>query len=433
MTDPLKPRLAALILSMLPLAACGSSSADVSGLWSAALEGPGGDVVFGLDLRHVDGAWAAWLVNGEERITVPRVEVGDTALVLGMDHYDSQIVAALSGAGDARRLSGEWTKVGSDESLTRMPFHATPGDPLAPDAPTVAPGPDGKIYVFAGVDLADPPRYRVDFGSDDQPAVGVFELGPDSVARGTFMTTTGDYRYLAGRLSPSEIENTMVAVSLSCFDGAHAFLFKHHLDFDWNLVDGHFWSRDTWHDTYTGTPDPDASLPDGFALTTFVDDGDLGALAFPDLDGDMRALDDPAFEGKARILQVFGSWCPNCHDACDFLADLDAAYGERGLSIVGLAFEHGTDFERNARQVRRYAERHGVTWPLLIAGLSDKAEAGKVLPILDAVRSYPTTIFLHGDGRVRAVYQGFSGPATGAAHAALRASFEAIVEELLAE
>ncbi len=54
-------------------------------------------------------------------------------------------------------------------------------------------------------------------------------------------------------------------------------------------------------------------------------------------------------------------------------------------------------------------------------------------PLIDQVRSYPTAIFLHSDGRVRAVHQGFTGPATGAAYTELREHYVAIVEELLAE
>jgi len=47
------------------------------------------------------------------------------------------------------------------------------------------------------------------------------------------------------------------------------------------------------------------------------------------------------------------------------------------------------------------------------------------------VRAYPTTVFLRADGSVRAVHQGFSGPATGAEHQKLRQDFERLIAELL--
>ena len=63
--------------------------------------------------------------------------------------------------------------------------------------------------------------------------------------------------------------------------------------------------------------------------------------------------------------------------------------------------------------------------------MSDKAKASKQLPILDRIRSYPTTVFIDGSGKVRAIYTGFSGPATGAAHDELKRQFEKIVRDLL--
>ena len=90
------------------------------------------------------------------------------------------------------------------------------------------------------------------------------------------------------------------------------------------------------------------------------------------------------------------------------------------------------DFQRDADQVRAYAAHHGIEYPLLLAGLADKNEASRAFPLIDRVRSYPTTIFLHGDARVRAVHSGFTGPATGEAYSRLRSRFESLIEELLA-
>ena len=77
--------------------------------------------------------------------------------------------------------------------------------------------------------------------------------------------------------------------------------------------------------------------------------------------------------------------------------------------------------------------RHKIEYPLLIAGLSDKKAATRSLPILDRVRAFPTTIFLHRSGRIRAIHTGFTGPATGGAYRKLQHEFESIIEELLEE
>ena len=150
-------------------------------------------------------------------------------------------------------------------------------------------------------------------------------------------------------------------------------------------------------------------------------------------EGTLHALSDPEYAGKAIVLHCFGTWCPNCSDAAEEMERLDATYRERGLSIIGLAFERDEDPAANAERLALYAQRHGTRYPLLVAGLSSKSKATKSLRALDALTAFPTTIFLHGDGRVAAVHSGFNGPATGQAFLDQRATFDALVEKLLAE
>lgn len=68
---------------------------------------------------------------------------------------------------------------------------------------------------------------------------------------------------------------------------------------------------------------------------------------------------------------------------------------------------------------------------MLLAGNADKELASKQFPVLDRIKAFPTFLFLDADGRVRATYTGFSGPATGEAHLNLKQAFEQQVERLL--
>jgi thiol-disulfide isomerase/thioredoxin len=393
------------------------------GPWRATLTSPGGELPFLLEFdAEADGstdarALQAVIRNGEERIPVQVLRWEDGALVFDLRHYNAQILAHAERGGT--RLSGEWMKQRSEERWERLPFAAEAGE-----HPRFLPSAGGLAGAGANAALLSG-RWAVRFSSSLDPAVGLFEVAADGSATGTFLTSTGDYRYLAGRQDGRRLR-------LSCFDGAHAFLFTAELRSDGELL-GDFWSGSNWHEPWTARRDEHAALPDAFAQSTWTGPQDLSALAFPDLDGTLRTLDDPLYAGRARLVQLFGSWCPNCHDASEELVRLHERYGPQGLSILGLAFEISGDHERDATQVRAYAKRHRVTWPLLVAGLADKSEATRALGVLDRVRSFPTTIFLHGDGRVRAVHSGFSGPATGAAFLEQRAQFEALIEELLAE
>ncbi|MDA1266831.1 MAG: TlpA disulfide reductase family protein, partial [Planctomycetota bacterium] len=252
----------------------------------------------------------------------------------------------------------------------------------------------------------------------------LFDVRADGHLEATFLTTLGDYRYLEGVSDGN-------GLSLSGFDGAHAFLFHATREPDGSLK-GDFWSRDSWHETWTAVKDPEAALPDPFGLTTWTGALPLGELSFPDVTGKVRALDDAAFDGKVRLLVIFGTWCPNCYDQTKYLKELDERYGAKGLSILGLAFEFGDDLARQTEVVRRYSGYHELAYPILIAGTSDKQKASEAFPLLDRVRSYPTVVFLDAKGEVIAVNTGFSGPATGAAHQRLRSRFESIIEAGLA-
>jgi thiol-disulfide isomerase/thioredoxin len=407
---------AALVALVAPAAAqLQQANEPAAGRWRAWLDTPGGELPFGIEFSYPDDVLSAHLVNGEERIPVLAFtrDAGAAAptVVLSMPHYDSEITARITGSG--RSLDGEWRKTRGPGKEARVLFHARAGE-------------TERFAREQEFDLEDGlgGRWSVRFASDELPAVAEFTQYTSGRLRGTFLTATGDYRYLAGHVDGEQL-------ALSCFDGAHAFLFRATRQPDGSLA-GDFWSGNWWHETWTATPAPDAALPDPFAQTSRTDTS-LAALAFPDLDGELRNLADPDLSGRATLVQLFGSWCPNCHDETAYLVELDRRYRERGLRIVGLAFELTGDFERSARQVKRFAARHRVKYPLLIAGTADKGLASQAFPAVDRVRSYPTTILLHGDGRVRAVHSGWSGPATGEAHVKLRADMESLIEELLAE
>lgn len=379
---------------------------DLAGFWRLELETPGGPLGIQLIVETSKGSPLAFFSNGPERISVDLRQNSKHEVVLNMPHYDSKIVLAKEPNGS--RWHGQWTKRRGKDELASVPCVAFRDGPREYDDPDR----------FVG-------RWLVNFADSDDPAVGVFQRHLDSQqVVGTFLTTTGDYRYLFGGVHDGTLQ-------LTCFDGGHAFLFKAKL-VEGNLT-GDFWSGNWYHDSWTASSDPEASLPDGFAQTVLNRAHSLSELEFPDTNGARISLGDPALRGKVTLIEVFGSWCPNCHDEAAYLKELHARYGPRGLKVVGVAFELTGDFARDAHQVKTYAKRFEVDYPILIAGVSDKAEASKTFPVIDRIRSYPTTLFLDQQGQVRAIYSGFSGPATGNAHLQLKQKFERLIERLLSE
>jgi len=383
------------------------------GPWRAWLDSPGGELPFRVDFRPMHGGLRVLISNGVEQIEVPKVFWQEKQLVLDIDYYDSIIRAKVSE--DGVRLDGQWTKRRGPDQWTKMAFHAITG--AASRFPIKLSGPEPRnAPSFDG-------RWAVSFSGSDDPAVGIFRTFYPGTAVGTFLTTGGDYRYLAGNYDERQMR-------LSCFDGAHAFLFHATRQADGTLK-GDFWSADKWHQTWTAKPDEKAELPDAFAQVEWTGKVPLGKVTFPDLDGKQRSLDDPAFKGKARIISIFGSWCPNCHDDAKLLQVLHRRYSGRGLSIVGLAFELTGDQKRDAEQVRKFIARHKLTYPVLIAGVKGKAKSSEAFPLLDRIRAYPTTVFMDSVGEVYAVHTGITGPASGDLYHEMWDEFETIIEGLL--
>lgn len=408
-----------------PLAACvaalttacashaGNPAELQTGVWRAWLNTPGGELPFGLDLRRDGPRWQCWIVNGPDRIEVPRVELSAGELTLGIDHYDATITARLDEGG--RRLEGKFKRRRSAEKWIEADFAAAHGD-----APRFAPLPESgaETASFAG-------RWQVSLGGKNAPAVGVFEQGADGAVTGTFLTPGGDFGTCAGRADGQRLR-------LSRFEGVHAFLFDATLGGDGKLH-GEYWTASGAHETWVAARDEKASIPQGLKRPEAELRADLAALEFRTVDGKPVRLSDPQFRGAGLVIEILGSWCPNCHDAAKVLEELHREYGGLGLSVAGLAFELTGDFERDARLVKLYAERHKLTYPVLIAGRADKTEIAAKLPFLGEFSAYPTTVFIRGDGRVLAVHSGFAGPATGRAYVEQRQEFQRLIEELLHE
>ena len=387
------------------------------GFWRAVLFSPGGDLPFTLRIDEGAEGLIAVVRNGEEEAPFSAVEMNGSRLVLRFGWYDSEITADL--AEDGGSMSGTWRKTvpGGDSTL---PFSARRGDERR-FLPAAAVAEDTGMSTVSG-------HWAAEFRDEDGSEVARGEFLQDGIdVVGTFLTPTGDYRYLAGTFEHGLLR-------LSTFDGAHAFLFRALAQADGTLK-GDFWSRDTYHATWTARRVEPAEqvIPDGWAAVGLTNDEGFFEFRFPDLDGELISLDDPRFEGKAVLINIFGSWCPNCNDEAPLLAEWYQRYRDRGLEIVGLAYEFSGEPTRDRAVLRRFAERHGIEYPLLLAGTSDKAEAAETLPDLTAVLSYPTSIFIGRDGRVRKIHSGFSGPGTGAHHQKLVAEFEGQIEMLLAE
>ena len=175
-----------------------------------------------------------------------------------------------------------------------------------------------------------------------------------------------------------------------------------------------------------GLPQPD----DYDTHTTARDPNEKFVFNFPDVDGKLVSQDDPRFKGKVVLAIVTGTWCPNCHDEAQYLVQLDKKNRDKGLAIVALDFEE-PEQQGSLERERAFVKKYGVEYTYLIAGAP--SDMWEKVPQLVNLNTWPATIFIGRDGKVKAVHSGFASPASGEFHSDLEKQFTARIEKLLAE
>jgi thiol-disulfide isomerase/thioredoxin len=243
---------------------------------------------------------------------------------------------------------------------------------------------------------------------------------------GTIRTTTGDYRYLEGIMNGN-------VMKFSAFDGAHAFLFTATVSD--STLQGVFYSGNHSRETFVAKRNEAYGLPSEDSLTFLKEGYDTFAFSFPDADGNMVSLGDAQFKDKVVLVQIMGTWCPNCLDETRYYKTFYDANKNKDIAFVALAFEYAKTKEKAFAGIQRLKDRVGIEYPILLAqfGSSDKDKAQEKLPMLNHVLSYPTTVFIDKKGKVRKIHTGFNGPATGEKYVSFQKEFAAFINELLAE
>jgi thiol-disulfide isomerase/thioredoxin len=374
-----------------------------AGSWRAALDLAGGTLRFRLVLEGPRGGWHGRLCNGDRCEPLSAVRVMGDSVTLEIADYAATMTAELRGDS----LVGAYRNVGN-RGPRIVPFRAARGRWAVEPAPARLLG-----------------RWDATFFQDLGTSPRVFELrnGPDGL-EGTILSNSGDYGHFWGRAQGDSF-------ALAHFDGSFVYLLTGQLRGDTlrGIFHAGLRSETRWI-AVRSSGKPHLKSP---TQVTRADTAAPFRFASPDLDGHLVANTDPRFHGKVLLVDVFGSWCPTCHDAAPTLVHLWQRYHERGLEIVGLAFEVTGDPAIDGPQVRRYRDKFGIQFPLLLAGINDTEAAAAALPQLEGFTAFPTAIFVGRDGRVRRVHAGFYGPATGKQHEQLVGEFEREVEALLRE
>lgn len=382
------------------------------GHWIASLQLNDQDVLpFEMELKKKGKTVEISVVNGDEMIVLEDAVFKNDSAHVRFPYFNSELVFAVD---SKKSISGYWQNFNKGDHYT-IPFSAQ----------------KSRSERFSGINAKVDPvqvggRWEVAFepGTDSEyPALGIFNQ-TDEVVTGTFLTETGDYRFLAGNC-------TKDSLFLSCFDGSHAFLFKAKKQGD--SLSGDFFSGSHWHSKWTATPNEHFELPSPEELT-YLKEGQEVAFDLDDIAGNHFSYPNKSLEGKVVVIQIMGTWCPNCLDETMYYKSLSEKYKDRGLEIVSVCYEAGDSKEKHIQNIEHLKEKLQLNdFTFLVGGSASKSVASKHFDMLNDIISFPTSIFIGRDGEVARVHTGFNGPGTGEYYTEYVEDTNALIEYLLAQ
>jgi peroxiredoxin len=410
----MKSRLALTAFSFFFLIGLASAQTKLAtGIWRGVLKNQsGGELPFNFEIKDTAGRQQMAVINGDERYKVTDIKSQGDSVFIHMPLFDSEFKLKLEGG----NLTGQWIKhLGTSDA--KMDFTG-----VSNTSWRFFKDPEKPAYDVSG-------RWSAIFGEGDNrdTLVGEFKQNGAKLT-GTFLSTSGDYRYLEGTVSGNKFY-------LSCFDGGHAYIFTATIKDANTLAECKQYSGFSGLDSWSAVKNANAKLPDAYSLTALKPGYKKIGFTFRDINGKEVSLTDARFKNKVVIVQILGSWCPNCMDETNyFVSSYYPKYHNKGVEVIGLAYERTTDFAKSQRTLQQLKTHFNVPYPLLITGYTPASgDPQKSLPMLADFKGFPSTIIIDKKGEVRKIHTGFSGPGTGVYYTEFIDEFQKLTDDLLAE
>lgn len=397
-------RIISLIISFAAIAsACTRGGSELNpGVWRAALyTSDSTEIPFNFNLVFNEGDTLMEILTGDNIYTVRDVSRRGDSLFVTMPLFSSGFALAIHD----NIVEGKFLRATYDMDVKAWPgidkrFLAEPSE---------------NSSLAAG-------RWLVNLG--EREIIGEFSENNGRVT-GSFLTPSGDYRFFEGILDQSG------ELMLSCFDGGFIRLFSARLEGKDSLSDVKLYSGFNNLEHGYAKRNENAQLPDAYAVTGMKKGYTTFGFSFTDLNGTAVSLKDERFKNKVVILQISGSWCPNCLDESKFLSEMKSKY-DPSLEVVALAFERAEEYAAAKSEAMKLVEAAGINYNVLVTGHSP-ARLKEALPELDNFKAFPTTVYIDKKGNVRRIHSGFNGPGTGIHYKKFAEEFTTFVDTLIAE
>jgi len=403
-----------LLMSVLFFTSCSTKKVEMTnGTWRGTIQLIQNDkssempFIFQFDKKANDKIELT-IINADEKILVYEINIQKDSIFIKLPVFKDEIHAQIISKDS---IKGEYFHSGS-RSKYSMPFFAVAG--VKDRFPSINAEPalnlTGKWETT--VEPGDSTEYKM---------IGEFVQNGKNIT-GTFLTTSGDYRYLDGIVDGNELK-------MSSADGTHTLLFKAEISKTGTLEKGVLIGGPKWKENWIATKNDKFQLPKADSITKLKKGIEKIEFTFSDLKGNRISLSDEKYKNRPVIVQLMGSWCPNCMDETKLFNELYDKYKSKGLNIIGLCFE-SNNFEESKQRIERFVSQLNAKYDFLYAG-----EVGRnikeTLPFIEKLNGYPTTLYLDKEHRVVKIYTGFSGPGTGKNYLILKDEIIKTIESLL--
>jgi peroxiredoxin len=378
---------------------------SLAGLWDATVKVKDLEVPFRFEISGEGPKIAGTFFNGDAKFVSSSGSYSNGALLINWDYTASRLEATVHDG----IIEGNYYRSGRD-AKTVYPFQAkrfSPSPLATDDVPSIA----GLWVIPTQSEKGESAWQFIVRQSGPEVTAAVLRIDGDT---GALQGTYKDGKFI-----------------LSHFSGARPSVFEVKL-----LSDGSLDILQNGQTKLTATRSAEAKakgLPeptDPSKHTSVKDPTKPFTFALNDLHGNPVTNDDARFRGKVVLINITGSWCPNCHDEAPFLAALYKKYHSQGLEIVALSFEEA-DQLKNPERLRAFIKKYGIDYTVLVGG--EPSEAAAKLTQAVNWNAWPTTFFIGRDGLVRGAHAGFPSSGSGELFTKAKEEFEAKVERLLAE
>ena len=392
-------------ICLLLFQSCGNEIIPKLGEYRAEIKTKDNSILpFKFELINESNKLIMVVENDKETLIYDDIIFEADSLKILMPPYDAVIIAKV----ENESLHGRYLK---EESGKEAPFFATINN-------------ESKFHSDIKANFSLNGKYKTVFRPENPyPGLGLFTQNVNEVS-GTFRKNTGDTRFLSGITFGDSI-------LLSTFDGAHPYLIKAEKKGDTIFGNLHYYNDSITE--FWMIEDQGYELADSKTLTKLKDGVQSINFNFKDTTGKFVSINDAQFKDKVVVVQILGTWCPNCLDETQFFLSYIEENPNEDLAFVGLSVEAAKTEEKAMNRIKNMIDKFNIPYPILLAqyGGTDKEKFLKKIPMLENIISYPTTIIIDKSGKVNSIHTGFNGPATGQAYIDYKEDFKAEIKGLL--